>query len=62
MTSDINDKILKKLKELTDNANEFEMCHKILILENLNSTDKDYDFKGNYKKYLLDYFPYKESS
>lgn len=62
MTSNINDKILKKLKKLADNPNELEICKKILTLENMNSNNADFDFKSYYKKYLVDYFPYDESS
>ena len=62
MTSNINDKILKKLEKLADNPNELEICKKILTLENMNSNNTDFDFKSYYKKYLVDYFPYDESS
>jgi len=58
----LNEKILEKLEELTDNVNELQMCKKILYLENLNSNDEGYDFKPQYKKYLKDYFPYEEES
>ncbi len=61
MDSVLNDKILKKLKELTDNVNEFQMCKKILEHENSNSNDPEFDFKPQYKKYLSDYFPYEDS-
>ena len=60
MAEILNEKILQKLEELTDNVNELQICKKILQLENLNSTDEQYDFKPQYKKYLVDYFPYKE--
>lgn len=62
MTSNINDKILKKLEKLADNPNELEICKKILTLENGHSNNPDFDFKSDYKKYLVDYFPYDESS
>ncbi|MBT4326799.1 MAG: hypothetical protein HOD60_07805 [Candidatus Nitrosopelagicus sp.] len=62
MTEFLNEKILEKLEELTDNVNELQMCKKILYLENLNSNDEGYDFKPQYKKYLNVYFPYEEES
>ena len=62
MAEVLNEKILKKLEELTENVNELQMCKKILQLENQNSNDGEYDFKPQYKKYLVDYFPYEEES
>jgi len=62
LTEFLNEKILEKLEELTDNVNELQMCKKILYLENLNSNDEGYDFKPQYKKYLNVYFPYEEES
>ena len=62
MAEILNEKILKKLEELTDNANELQICKKILQLENFHSNDVQFDFKPQYKKFLVDYFPYEEES
>ncbi len=62
MVEVLNEKILKKLEELTDNANELQICKKILQLENFHSNDGQFDFKPQYKKFLVDYFPYEEES
>lgn len=62
MAEILNEKILKKLKEFTENNNEFMMCKKILELENKFSDDIKPDFQDQYKKYLKDYFPYDEES
>jgi hypothetical protein len=55
----INERILKKIKELTDDVNEYQMCKRILERENKWINDED-NFKEQYKKYLEIYFPYQE--
>ena len=46
----INEKILKKIKDISDNADEFKMCKKILEYE--NSYLEGEDFKGDYEKFM----------
>ena len=62
MADILNEKIIKKLEELTENANELQICKKILQVENFHSNDEQFDFKPQYKKFLVDYFPYDEES
>jgi len=56
----INERILKKIKELSNDNNEYLICKKLLERENFWIHDPDPEFKPQYKKYLEDYFPYKE--
>ena len=60
MVETINDKILGKIKELTDDNNEFLMCKRILEQENLHQNDDEWDYKPQFKKYLDVYFPFKD--
>lgn len=55
--SSINDEILKKIDELTKDKNERIFCRKILN-EELEFKDKsEHDFKGQFKRWLQEYFP-----
>jgi hypothetical protein len=56
----INDKILNKIKELTDDKNEFLMCKRILEQENLYQNDDEWDYRTQFKSYLNEYFPFNE--
>ncbi len=60
MVDTINDKILDKIKELTDDKNEFLMCKRILEQENQNQNDDEWDYRAQFKSYLKEYFPFKE--
>ena len=60
MISTINDKILDKIRELTDDNNEFLMCKRILEQENLFQNDDEWDYRDQFKSYLHEYFPFKE--
>lgn len=62
MAEILNEKILKKLKEFTENNNEFIMCKKILEYENGITNEIKPNFHDQYKKYLNVYFPYDEES
>jgi hypothetical protein len=60
--SEISERILKKIKEFSSTNEEYLMCKKLLERENFWINDPEPDFKGQYKKYLEEYFPYDEEN
>ena len=60
--SEISERILKIIKEYSEENNEYLMCKKLLERENFWINDPDPDFKKQYKNYLEEYFPYNEEN
>ena len=54
----INERIIKKIEELTKDKNERIICRKILVEENLYRKDEGHDFKVPLRRWIQDLFPY----
>ena len=56
--TEINEKIIKKIAELTKDKNVRIFCKRILKDELLYRRNTAYNFKGQLKKWIQDLFPY----